>query len=333
MSNRYASVHTNPQGPGDARPTAVQIIQDENLFGELTGKVALITGTSSGIGIETALALKAAGMHVFGAVRNIPKATEALGTHISPGKLELLELDMTSLASVRACAQDFLRKSSKLHILITNAGIMMPPHTLTKDGFESQFGVNHLAHFLLFQLLAPTLLASASPVFPARVVVLSSAGHRNHALDLSDLNFQKREYDPVAAYAQSKLAGIYMANSIERRFASRHLHGLSVMPGGIWTGLQANLPAEVVQGWKGDEGFMRAFKSAEQGAATTVWGAVGKELEGRGGVYLEDCGVAELAVEEGNLGLPGYGEWAFDEEREEGLWEVSCGMVGVGGVE
>jgi len=330
MSNRYTHLHTSPSGPSDARPTAFQIIQDNHLTGALTGKVALITGVSSGIGIETARALRATGMHVFGAVRNIAKATAALQPDLEPGSLELLELDMDSLASVRACAKQFLEKSSTLNILVTNAGVMMTPEGRTQDGFETQFGTNHLAHFLLFQLLKPTLLSSATPEFGSRVVSLSSAGHRGTSINISNLNFEGC-YDPVAAYAQSKLANIYMANSIERLYGHRHLHAFSVMPGGIWTGLQGSLPKDVVDAWKGDKAFQAAFKSAAQGAATTVFGAVDKELEGKGGVYLEDCGVAGLAVEEGDLGLPGYGVRAFCGGDEERLWGVSCGLVGVDG--
>jgi NAD(P)-dependent dehydrogenase (short-subunit alcohol dehydrogenase family) len=330
MSSHYAKVHANPQGPGDARPTALQIIKDNNLQGQLQGKVALITGVSSGIGIETAKALAAAGIHVFGAVRNLQKATAALSSELSSGQLELLELDMNSLSSVRACVSTFLTKSPTLNILITNAGIMMTPESRTLDGFESQFGTNHLAHFLLFQLLKPTLLTSATPSFASRVICLSSTVHRTATLNFSDLNFKNTPYDPVAAYAQSKLANIYTANAIERRYAARNLHAFSVMPGGIWTGLQASLPEGVVQQWKGDDEFMKAWKSAEQGAATSVYGAVARELEGTGGKYLEDCGIAEMARDNANMGLPGYASFAFDEEVEERLWRVSCEMVGVG---
>ncbi|KAJ4336375.1 hypothetical protein N0V95_008639 [Ascochyta clinopodiicola] len=333
----YSEAHKNPQGPGDARPTAQQIIEDNSLTGRLSGKVALITGVSSGIGIETARALKSTGMHVFGAVRNLEKARAALKDDLEPGRLELVELDMNSLASVRACAKEFLSKSNQLNVLVTNAGIMMTPEAKTADGFELQFGTNHLAHFLLFQLLKPALLAAATPDFGSRVISLSSVGHRGGAFDFSnadDIKFVNKPYDPVAAYAQSKLAAVYMANEIERRFGSRHLHAFSVMPGGIWTGLQSSLPEAVVSMWQSDAEFQKAFKSAEQGAATTVWGAVAKELEGRGGMYLEDCAVAGQAPAPTgdpvvDMGAPGYAAWAFDEAKEGALWKTSCEMVGV----
>lgn len=329
--------HKSPQGAGDSRPTALQIVKDYNLTGKLEGKVALITGVSSGIGVETARALKVTGMHVFGAVRDLKKAEAALKNDLEPGRLELLELDINSLSSVRACAQKFLSKSDKLNFLILNAGIMITPASKTEDGFELQFGTNHLAHFLLFQLLKPTLLASATPTFGSRVITLSSSAHRGGQFDFSDsddINFTSKPYDPMAAYAQSKLAPIYMANQIERRYGSANLHGLSVMPGGIWTGLQVSLPEAVRSTWKGDAEFMKAFKSPEQGAATTVWGAVATELEGTGAKYLEDCAVAEVAAAPtGNptvdMGAPGYAAWAFDEMRENALWKISCEMAGI----
>ncbi|OAK98216.1 NAD(P)-binding protein [Phaeosphaeriaceae sp. SRC1lsM3a] len=331
MTSRYAEAHAHPQGPGDARPTALQIIKDNDLLDKLQGKVALITGVSSGIGTETAKALSAAGMHVFGAVRNLSKATEALGPHLSPGHLELLELDMSSLASVRACAAAFLSRSSQLHVLINNAGVMMTPFSLTADGFESQFGINHLAHFLLFQLLKPTLLASATPEYASRVICLSSVAHRTGVIDVADLTAPPKEetYDPVSTYARAKFANALTALEIERRYESRNLHAWAVMPGGIWSGLQDSLPKEVVEAWKGDSEFMKAWKSAEQGAATSVWAAVDKELEGKGGKYLEDCAVAGLASVDEDFGAPGYGRNLEQEGVGERLWDVSCEMVGV----
>ncbi|USP81118.1 short chain dehydrogenase [Curvularia clavata] len=330
--SRYASAHANPQGVGDSRPTALQIVQDNDLVGRLSGKVAFITGVSSGIGISTALALKATGMRVIGLVRDLPKATSALQHDLEPGHLELLELDLNSLASVRACASEILSKTTTLNLFIANAGIMMPPPGKTADGFERQLGTNHLSHFLLFQLLSPLLLASATPSYPSRVITLSSVGHRFAGINWDDLNFEK-EYDPMAAYAQSKLAAIYTASEIERRYGARHLHAWSVMPGGIWTGLQSDMPAAVKQAWEENKEFQKYWKSADQGAATTVWAALSSEVEDMGGRYLEDCAVAgpaakpTVALED--MAAPGYAEWAYDEEKERKLWEVSCEMVGM----
>ncbi|KAL5384330.1 hypothetical protein DPSP01_005477 [Paraphaeosphaeria sporulosa] len=324
----YAEVHEleNLQGAGDARPTALQILKDQDLVGKLGGKVALVTGVSSGLGIETARALKAAGMHVFGAVRNLEKARTALKDDLEPGKLDLIHLDNNSLSSVRAGAADFLSKSSTLNILVNNAGVMQTPEGRTEDGFETQFGVNHLAHFLLFQLLKPMLLASATPTFASRVVNVASSGHHDGPRIFFDNINLEGIYDPRLAYGQSKLANIQMATELERRYGSQHLHAFSVMPGGIATGLGKFLPQELIQSWLADEEFMRAWKSPEQGAATQVWAAVGKELEGKGGAYLEDCHVAGPAVE-GNPHF-GYTRAAYDEASEKRLWEVSCEMVG-----
>ncbi|KAJ4297947.1 hypothetical protein N0V90_005846 [Kalmusia sp. IMI 367209] len=331
MSSRYAEAHKpeNVKGPGDARPTALQIVQDNDLIGTLTGKVALITGVSSGLGIETAKALKAAGVHVFGAVRNISKAQEALKDVLEPGKLDLIHLDNNSLASVRAGAKEFLSKSTKLNLLITNAGVMMTPEGRTADGFETQFGTNHLAHFLLFQLLKDTLLASATPEFASRVVAVSSSAHHDTAGIHFDNIHLEGTYDPRVSYAQSKLANILFANELDRRYAARGLHAFSVMPGGIATNLGQFLPQETIDAWLADAEFMKAWKSPEQGAATTVWAALGTELEGKGGVYLEDCDVAKEAPEGASVWDAGFAKNAYDERSEKKLWEVSCEMVGV----
>lgn len=326
--SRYAEAHKNPSGPGDARPTALQIVQDEGLVGKLNGKVALVTGVSSGIGIETAKALKATGMRVFGAVRNIEKAKEALKDDLESGRLELLHLDMNSLDSVRACAKEFLSKSDTLNLLVNNAGIMMCPEERTADGFERQFGTNHLAHFLLFQLLKDTLLKSATPVLSSRVVSLSSVAHRDGEVHLDNLTLSGI-YNPILSYGQSKTANIYFANELERRYGARNLHATSVMPGGIFTGLQEFLPKEVVEGWRSSPDMMNGIKSTEQGAATTLWAAVGKDWEDKGGKYLEDCMVSPAAREGATLMEQGYARWAYDAEKEGRLWKVSCELVGV----
>jgi NAD(P)-dependent dehydrogenase (short-subunit alcohol dehydrogenase family) len=266
-------------------------------------------------------------MHVYGAVRNLEKARQALQDDLEPGKLDLIHLDNNSLASVRAGAADFLSKSSILNVLVNNAGVMMTPEGRTQDGFETQFGVNHLAHFLLFQLLKPTLLASATPAFASRVINVSSSSHHDGPRIFFDNINLSGIYTPRLSYGQSKLANIHMANEIERRYGAQHLHAFSVMPGGIATGLGQFLPQELIESWLADEEFMRAWKSPEQGAATQVWAAVGKELEGKGGAYLEDCRVASKAVE-GNPNF-GYTEAAYDEGSEKKLWEASCEMVGV----
>jgi NAD(P)-dependent dehydrogenase (short-subunit alcohol dehydrogenase family) len=284
LSSQYASVHKDPQGPGDARPTALQIIKDNNMIDGLKGKTILITGTSSGIGITTAQSLYSTGATLFLTARNLPKAREALGEELlASERVHLLEMDQTSLASVRKAAEEFKSKSDGLNILICNAGIMAVPSVVkTVDGFESQFGVNHLSHFLLFELLKPLLLASSTPEFNSRVVMVSSMGHRGSGIFVGDYGFEKEEYNDWKGYGQSKTANIYMANEIEKRYGAKGLHANSLMPGGIMTGLQQHVPEDVKAGWRQFVGM----KSAEQGAATTVLAAVGAEWEGVGGKYL-----------------------------------------------
>ena len=236
-------------------------------------------------------------------------------------------MDQNSLASVRECAQSFLSKSKQLNVLIGNAGIMAnPTNDKTKDGFEAQFGTNHLAHFLLFQLLKPTLLSSSTPEFNSRVVCVSSSGHRRSGIHFVDLGLDKN-YDPWTGYGQSKTANIYMATEIDRRYGSRGLHANSLHPGGIWTGLQIHMD---VSQYKGKSEVEKGMKSVEQGAATTVWAAVGKVWEGKGGKFLDDVQVAQPLKEgEGSIMAKGHAKHAFDEEKEKKLWEVSCEMVGV----
>lgn len=210
MEGRYRTAHTNPKGPGDARPTALQVIKDEHLEdGSLSEKVILITGCSSGLGVETARALKATGATLFLTARNTEKAKAALGDILDDdGRVHLLKLDLESFASVRACVEEFLTRSNTLNVLITNAGVRLVPEGRTQDGFEVHLGTNHLSHFLLFSLLKPTLLRSSTPAFQSRVVAVSSTAHRTAPLDFDDLNFERRKYDGVAAYGQSKLANV-----------------------------------------------------------------------------------------------------------------------------
>ena len=324
--DRYAEVHQTIKGPGDARPTALQIIRDENLEGKLTGRVAFITGCSSGIGIETARALYTTGATLYLTARDLAKAKSALPEIISSDRVHLLEIDLMSLDSVRACAAEFLSKSQTLNIFIANAAIMACPEGKTKDGFETQFGVNHLAHFLLFNLLKPTLLASAEAGLPSRAIFLSSSSHRLAEPNFANLNFEG-EYSPFAAYGASKTAHIWNANEIDRRYGAKGLHAFSVNPGGIMTNLQQYMPQEA------RDGIYRLMamggKSLEQGAATTIWAATAKALEGKGGLYLEDCQVGKLWEEKNGRYGSGYASWAYEEEKGGRLWKASSVLVGL----
>lgn len=331
MTTKYTAAHESPNGPGDSRPTAYQIIQDEQLEGKLTDKVILITGCSSGLGIESARALAKTGATLFVTARDPHKAKTALGDLLESDKIHLLALDLNSLASIRACASEFLSKSNrKLNILVTNAGVMATPEGKTVDGFETQFGVNHLAHFLLLQLLKPTLLSSSTPTSPSRVVFVSSAAHRISTVHMENLSLAG-EYEPWKAYGQSKTAIIWTANEVQRRYGSKGLLAFSLHPGGITTGLQQHVPDEVQQSWGADKSFALRWKSLEQGAATTVWAAVAKALEEHGGKYLDDCQIAgPHDPETGPMGA-GYAPWAYDEMNAAKLWDVSMKMVGLDG--
>ncbi|KAH8707590.1 short-chain dehydrogenase [Phaeosphaeriaceae sp. PMI808] len=343
--SRYAETHklANLRGPGDARPTALQIIKDEGLTGKLGEKVFLVTGVSSGLGIETLRALHTTGAHVYGTVRNLPKGQEIVSqilkeNHEGGGNIDLIEMELDSLDSVRKGAQDFLQKSSgKLNVLVGNAGIMATPFGKTKDGFEQQFGTNHLSHFLLFHLLKDAMLASTSPDYPSRYVSVTSLAHRYGPVNLGDCNFEKAEYTPWAAYGQSKIANIWFANSIERHYGSKNLHATSVHPGGIQEGsnLGKHLSEEELQALVGDAETIRTMKSAPQGAATQVYAAVSEEWARKGGKYLasltEQPSYDEKAKEGDMVFLAneGYANWAYDEESEERLWKESLGMVGL----
>ncbi|KAI4163217.1 MAG: hypothetical protein LQ342_003150 [Letrouitia transgressa] len=325
MSNRYAAVHANSKGPGDARPTALDIVKDEGLEGKLGDKVVLITGCSSGLGVETAKAIAATGARLFLTVRDMAKGERVVGEILKPGHVELVQMDLNSLDSVRAAAKEVQSKTKTLDILINNAGIMaVPTLTHTQDGFESQFGTNHLAHFLLFQLLKPLLLSST----PSRVVCLSSSGHRAGGINAPDYNFSQGGYSAFAAYGQSKTANLYMANEIDRRYGSQGLHALSLHPGGIATGLQKHMPDSVKRSWE-EPSIKNYMKSTAQGAATSVYAALSKEWEGRGGRFLEDCAEAPPVDPMGGPMAVGWAPHAFDEKAAKRLWTDSCRMVGV----
>eukprot|EP00892_Ulva_mutabilis_P001560 jgi/Ulvmu1/11404/UM075_0066.1 len=327
----YEEEHANPQGPGDARPTAMQIVEDEGLKGKLNDRVVIITGASSGIGVENARALYTSGATVYMPVRNLEKgqkvAEEIKETKTdSPGRLEVMQMDLDSLDSVKAFAQAFLEKESKLNLLITNAGIMACPESTTKDGFEAQFGTNHVAHFLLFELLRPLLLSSSTPELNSRVVTLSSVGHRSAPVFFDDLDLKKQGYSPWVAYGQSKTANILMAVEIERRYGPEGLHATAVMPGGILTGLQIHVGDDMLKRWEQPE-IKKFMKNTEQGAATTMWAAVGKDWEGKGGKYLDNCAVPGEAPQDSQMMDPGYRTWAMDPEAAEKLWEVSLELT------
>ncbi|KAL6898469.1 hypothetical protein GGI43DRAFT_407770 [Trichoderma evansii] len=328
MADQYVKVHESPKGPGDSRPTALQIIQDEGLEGKFSGKIAFITGSSAGIGVESARALYAAGATLYLTARNLEKAKKALGEMASSDRVHLLELELESLASVRSCAATFLSVSKVLNILICNAGVMTPPEGRTKDGFETQFGTNHVAHFLLINLLMPALLAGANSERSSRVVVLSSVAHRFGEVNFDNINFDNC-YDHMAAYAQSKTANLWTANEVERRYGSQGVHGWSVQPGAVLTDLVRHMSKDQQSGLTTDPYLATILKNPDQGAATSIWAATSAALEGKGGRYLEDCQIVEKWVPSVGMWGPGYGEHAYDAEKAKKLWEKSLEWVGL----
>jgi NAD(P)-dependent dehydrogenase (short-subunit alcohol dehydrogenase family) len=321
----YTAAHKNPQGAGDARQTALQIIKDENVKGKLGGKVIVITGTSSGIGIETARALSATGATLFLTARDTTKAQKALSDILKPGRVTLVEMDNSSFESVRDAAHSILSQTKdQVNILIKNAGVMaVPDLQFTKDGHEMQFSTNHLAHFLLFQLLKHALLTSSNPQVHSHVVNVSSSGHKMCGINDSDnYNFRKGGYNPWVAYSQSKLANIYMTSEIDRRYGSRGLHANSIMPGKINTPLQKHMDSKMVEAAWQDEQQVRELKSPEQGAATTALAAIGKEWGYKGGRYLEDCAEALRVEDGGAISGPGYVSHTYDPGKEARLWKT-----------
>lgn len=241
-------------------------------------------------------------------------------------------MDNASFSSIRAAAKQILEKSQgKINIFIGNAGVMgMPKLELSEDGQEKHFAVNHLSHFLLVHLLKDALLASSSADFNSRVVLLSSSAHRmGRLLPSDDYLFQKSTYTSEVAYANSKLANVYTANFVERRYGGRGLHATSVHPGGILTNIGRHLDPEFVAAIVNNPVVAPTLKSAEQGAATTVLAAVGKEWEGTGGKYLEDCEEAKKGADDGSAFGKGYTSWTYDEGDEERLWGDSLKIVGV----
>lgn len=337
--SRYAAAHviTDLQGPGDARPTALDIVRDEKRENDFAGKVAVITGCSSGIGPPTAEALLATGATLYCTARDVEKAKEALGPAlIDSGRVHVLFMDHTDLSTVKAAADEIRSRETAISLLINNAGVMMvPTRTETKDGFEMQIGTNHFAHFYLFCSLRDRLEAGSTSEFASRVVNVASSGHRWGQLDLDDLQLAREgAYSPPAGYAASKVSNIYMANQIDRLYGSRSskaIHGYSLMPGGIVTPLQRHVQAYVEAELK-KPATARYMKSPEQGAATTIFAAVARELEGKGGVYLENCTIAPpfVADDSGDSSIAyGYAAWAFDPIKEKALWEKSLKLVGL----
>jgi len=300
---------------------------DEVLEGiDLDGKRVLVTGGSGGLGAETARALASRGARVVLTARDLAKgeaAAKAIRESTGNQDIEVEDLELASLESVRAFAERFLARHDALHVLVNNAGVMACPFARTQDGFELQFGTNHLGHFLLAGLLAPALLRGA----PARVVSLSSRGHQQSPVVFDDVTFERRPYDKWAAYGQSKTANVLLAVELERRLGARGVHAYAVHPGVILTELSRHMePEDYDHIRKRAPGGKLQLKTVEAGAATSVYAATAPELEGRGGLYLEDCHVAQVNDAEG--AGEGVRSYALDPDAARRLWSVSEELVG-----
>lgn len=301
---------------------------DDVLSGmDLSGKRILITGMTSGIGLETGRSLAARGASIVGANSNLVKAESAtepvrVAAAQGGGSLELLELDLASLESIRMCADQLLADGRSFDVVIANAGVMATPLGRTADGFERQFGINYVGHFALLTRIEPLLAAGA------RVVMVSSQAHRIANVDLADPNFEHQAYDPWVAYARSKTATSLFAAEFDRRHRERGIRAASVMPGNSGgTGLTRHLSPDDVQGLlasvsqaRADAGLSQAaLKDVPQAAATSVWAAVVADADAIGGQYLEDCAVAPVD-DSPNPFADGVRSYALDAENAKRLW-------------
>ena len=317
----------------DANSTTDNVLSGINL----RGKRILVTGVSAGLGIETARALAAHGAHVVGTARDIAKA-EAATTQVRKdaasggGRFEIVALDLANLASVRSCASALLAKKEPFDVVIANAGVMATPFGHTTDGFETQFGTNHLGHFVLVNRIAPLIREGG------RLVNLSSAGHRYANVDLDDPNFERTPYQPFVAYGRSKTANILFAVAFDQRHRGRGIRAAAVHPGGIRTELNRHMDAaalgQIVDQMnkqlaaEGKPPFQ--YKSIPQGAATSVWTAILASPEEIGGRYCENCHVGQVVADDVTIsavseGVRGY---ALDSHNAEALWKKSNELVG-----
>ncbi|MEM7050464.1 MAG: SDR family NAD(P)-dependent oxidoreductase [Acidobacteriota bacterium] len=293
---------------------------------DLTGKTVIITGASTGLGAETARAMAIHGADLTLVARSSEKLNRvAEEIHTATGRTpETATLELDKPSTVRSFAETWLASHDTLDLLINNAGIMAPPLTRTAEGWESQFATNHLGHFLLTNLLGPALQGAGS----ARVINLSSAGHWFSPVDLDDPNYERRPYDPMAAYGQSKTANIWFSLELSRRWAEHGVSSFAVHPGGIETELDRNLDPSILGAIeKMFEDYGHLFKTIPQGAATTCWAATSASLNGKSGLYLEDCQISKPA-ESDDFGQGGYLPHAYDEKGAAGLWELSNQLLG-----
>jgi len=303
----------------------------------LKGKLIFVTGVSAGLGVETARSLAAHGAQVVGAARDLNKAKTATeqvrkDAAANGGGFELVELDLANLKSVRACADRLLAKGEPLDVVIANAGVMATPFGRTVDGFETQFGTNHLGHFVLVNRIAALIRRGG------RLINVSSAGHRYSNVDLVDPNFERTPYDPMVAYGRSKTANILFAVAFDKRHRDRGVRAAAVHPGGIRTELgryaEPGRIEKVIEeinrqlAAQGKGPFQ--WKSIAQVAPTSVWAAVVAQADQIGGQYCENCHVAEIVPDDTPITAVSEGvrRYALDLKSAEALWKKSEEMVG-----
>ena len=304
---------------------------------DLQGKRILVTGVSAGLGVETARSLAAHGAQVVGAARDLKKAdaaTEQVQKEAAAngGNFELVELDLASLKSVRACADRLLERGEPFDVVIANAGVMATPLGRTADGFETQFGTNHLGHFVLVNRIASLIRRGG------RLINLSSAGHRFSNVDLEDPNFEWTPYDPFVAYGRSKTANILLAVAFDKRHRDRGVRAAAVHPGGVQTELDRHLDPSLVtkmieqanQHLAAEGKAPFRLKTIPQGAATSVWAAAVAPADEIGGHYCENCHVGHIVPDDVTItansgGVRGY---ALDPDNAEALWKKSEKLVG-----
>lgn len=307
--------------------TADQVLEGH----DLSGRTVLITGGYSGLGKETARAMAAKGAHVILSGRDATKlsaASDEIATDTG-AKVDTLVADLSSQASIRRAGEEARERFGHIDVLINNAGVMASPMGRTEDGFETQFGTNHLGHFALTRELMPLLEKGARQ----RIVNLSSRGHHFGEVDFDDPNYERREYDKWKAYGQSKTANIQFTRGLEDRFGDKGIHAYAVHPGGIHTNLGRHMTEQDIA-WMTDRikkmteqtgETSKGFKSIPQGAATTAWAATAEDLEGRGGIYAEDCNVAEESDDNPTGGVRSY---ALDKDNADRLWALSEELTG-----
>src|ERR1700677_5184592 len=303
---------------------------------DLKGKRILVTGVSAGLGVETARALASHGANVVGTARDLDKAKRTTSevskaAAESGSSFEVIELDLASLKSVRAAADKLVSDGRLFDVVIANAGVMATPFGKTEDGFETQFGTNHLGHFVFVNRIAKLIKDGG------RLVNLASSGHRFSDVNLDDPSFETTSYEPFVAYGRSKTANILFAVEFDRRHRDRGVRATAVHPGGIATELARHMPDGAIEAWVQQIQEQRAsageppfeFKSVPEGAATSVWAGVVASADEVGGKYCEDCQVAELLPADSPVsaisrGVRGY---ALDPESAKALWKKSEEMV------